>query len=202
MQLTAEDFAALGFWEDVTPEEQIVVYGMDFGDDYVLLTDELGRTPAQAQAIIVAAVYDGSDCFLWGREIKDFAALKELCQGREPGSSEIFKRFGRLQITQKIKSRTVSLKKTVLFFYSRANTASTLAVILTAPVSITVAPSALLVMAILRYSGLLPPPLFMLTLSSLPKRRPPAPAKTAACSFAFCTASPASCRCSSSLFLR
>jgi hypothetical protein len=32
MQLTAEDFAGLGFWEDATPEEQIIVYGMDFGD--------------------------------------------------------------------------------------------------------------------------------------------------------------------------
>lgn len=101
MQLTAEDFAALGFWENVTPEEQIIVYGMDFGDDYVLLTDELGRTPAQAQAIIVAAVYDGSDCFLWGREIKDFAALKELCQGREPGSSEILNALADYKLPKK-----------------------------------------------------------------------------------------------------
>lgn len=90
MQLTAADFAALGFWEDATPEEQIIVYGMDFGDNYILLTDELGRTPADGSAILVAAAYDGSDCFLWGRELKDFTALKQLCTANAPGSDELF----------------------------------------------------------------------------------------------------------------
>ncbi len=90
MQLTAADFAVLGFWEDVTPEEQITVYGMDFGDNYLLLTDELGKTPTDSSAIIVAAAYDGSDCFLWGKELKDFAALRQLCAGQTPGSDELF----------------------------------------------------------------------------------------------------------------
>lgn len=90
MQLTAADFAALGFWEDATAEEQIIVYGMDFGDNYILLTDELGRTPADGSAILVAAAYDGSDCFLWGKELKDFAALKQLCTANAPGSDELF----------------------------------------------------------------------------------------------------------------
>lgn len=90
MQLTAADFAALGFWEDATPEEQIIVYGMDFGDNYILLTDELGRTPTDGSAILVAAAYDSSDCFLWGRELKDFAALKQLCTANAPGSDELF----------------------------------------------------------------------------------------------------------------
>ena len=90
MQLTAEDFAVLGFWEDVTPEEQIIVYGMDFGDNYLLLTDELGKTPTDSSAIIVAAAYDGSDCFLWGKELKNFAALKQLCTDNAPGSDALF----------------------------------------------------------------------------------------------------------------
>ena len=42
--LTALDFEKLGFWEDTTPEENITVYGMDFNDDYILLTDEDGKT--------------------------------------------------------------------------------------------------------------------------------------------------------------
>ena len=45
MQITAADFEKLGFWEDETPEEKIIVYGMDFDDAYIMLTDDLGKTP-------------------------------------------------------------------------------------------------------------------------------------------------------------
>ena len=87
--LTAADFEKLGFWEDTTPEENITVYGMDFGDDYILLTDEDGKTVLDPKKFIVVAAYDQEDCFLWGVELKDFAALKELCAQFPAGSSEL-----------------------------------------------------------------------------------------------------------------
>lgn len=79
MKLTAQDFENIGFWEDVTPEEQIIIYGMDLDSCYLILTDELGKTPAEDNKIIVVAAYDDNDCFLWGKELKNFAALKEIC---------------------------------------------------------------------------------------------------------------------------
>lgn len=88
--LTAADFDQLGFWEDATPEESITVYGMDFGTDYIMLTDDLGKTPLDAKKFIVVAAYDEADCFLWGVELKNFAALKELCAQYAPGSAELF----------------------------------------------------------------------------------------------------------------
>ncbi len=87
--LTATDFASLGFWEDTTPEENITVYGMDFGSDYVVLTDDLGKTPLDAKRFIVVAAYDDNDCFLWGVELKNFAALKTLCGQYPAGSGEL-----------------------------------------------------------------------------------------------------------------
>lgn len=87
--LTAADFDKLGFWEDTTPEENITVYGMDFGTDYIMLTDDLGKTPVDAKKFIVVAAYDEADCFLWGVELKNFAALKELCTQYAPGSAEL-----------------------------------------------------------------------------------------------------------------
>ncbi len=87
--LTAADFEKLGFWEDTTPEENITVYGMDFGSDYVVLTDDLGKTPLDAKGFIVVAAYDANDCFLWGVELKNFAALKTLCGQYPAGSSEL-----------------------------------------------------------------------------------------------------------------
>ena len=87
--LTAADFEKLGFWEDTTPEENITVYGMDFGSDYVVLTDDLGKTPLDAKKFMVVAAYDDSDCFLWGVELKNFAALKTLCGQYPAGSSEL-----------------------------------------------------------------------------------------------------------------
>ena len=87
--LTALDFEQLGFWEDATPEENITVYGMDFGDDYILLTDEDGKTVLDPKKFIVVAAYDQEDCFLWGVELKNFSALKELCAQCPAGSSEL-----------------------------------------------------------------------------------------------------------------
>ena len=87
--LTALDFEKLGFWEDATPEENITVYGMDFGTDYIMLTDDLGNTPVDAKKFIVVAAYNDEDCFLWGVELKNFAALKELCSQHEAGSAEL-----------------------------------------------------------------------------------------------------------------
>ena len=87
--LTAADFDKLGFWEDTTPEENITVYGMDFGTDYIMLTDDLGKTPVDAKKFIVVAAYDDSDCFLWGVELKNFAALQDLCNTYTAGSPEL-----------------------------------------------------------------------------------------------------------------
>lgn len=87
--LTALDFEKLGFWKDATPEENITVYGMDFGTDYIMLTDDLGNTPVDAKKFIVVAAYNEEDCFLWGVELKNFAALKELCSQHEAGSAEL-----------------------------------------------------------------------------------------------------------------
>ena len=87
--LTALDFEKLGFGEDTTPEENITVYGMDFDDDYILLTDEDGKTVLDPKKFIVVAAYDQEDYFLRGVELKNFSALKELCAQSPAGSSEL-----------------------------------------------------------------------------------------------------------------
>ena len=87
--LTALDFEKLGFWEDATPEENITVSGMDFGTDYIMLTDDLGNTPVDPKKYIVVAAYDDADCFLWGVELKDFAALQSLCAQYPAHSPEL-----------------------------------------------------------------------------------------------------------------
>ena len=43
MQITAADFEKLGFWEDETPEEKIIVYGMDFDDAYSVVISSLAN---------------------------------------------------------------------------------------------------------------------------------------------------------------
>lgn len=87
--LTAADFAKLGFWEDSTPEENITVYGMDFDSEYIVLTDDLGKTPLDAKRFIVVAAYDEGDSFLWGVELKNFAALAALCAQYPAESNEL-----------------------------------------------------------------------------------------------------------------
>ena len=66
-----KEFEALGCWSAPTEEEHISVYGLDFDNCYIIFTDLDGKTP-------VAACYDDRDAFMWGKELKDFAALKAL----------------------------------------------------------------------------------------------------------------------------
>lgn len=73
-----KEFEALGCWNAPTEEEHISVYGLDFDNCYIIFTDLDGKTPADANASIVAACYDNRDAFMWGKELKDFAALKAL----------------------------------------------------------------------------------------------------------------------------
>ena len=61
-----------------TEEEHISVYGLDFDNCYIIFTDLDGKTPVDAKAPVVAACYDDRDAFMWGKELKDFAALKAL----------------------------------------------------------------------------------------------------------------------------
>jgi len=89
--LSTEDFEKLGFWWDETPEEGIKIYGMDFGSDYIVITDELGKTPWKGNEFLVVAAYNEDDCFLWGKELKDFPALIELCEQYPAESPELFK---------------------------------------------------------------------------------------------------------------
>ena len=87
--LTAKDFEKINFWEDTTPEENITVYGMDFAEAYIFITDANGTTPADPQKPLIIAAYDESGSFLWFNELPDFAALQALCQGKEPASDEL-----------------------------------------------------------------------------------------------------------------
>ena len=89
--LTNEDFEKLGFWWDETPEEGIKIFGMDFGTDYIVVTDELGKTPWKGNEFLVVAAYNEDDCFLWGKDLKGFPALKELCEKFSAGSPELLK---------------------------------------------------------------------------------------------------------------
>ena len=91
-----KEFEALGCWSAPTEEEHISVYGLDFDNCYIIFTDldgktpvdadncyiiftDLdGKTPVDAKAPVVAACYDDRDAFMWGKELKDFAALKAL----------------------------------------------------------------------------------------------------------------------------
>lgn len=82
------EFELLGCWESATEEENIVVYGMDFEDAeaFVVFTDDAGKTPAEAEAPLVAACYSDDDCFKWGKELESFAAWQQLCTQYQPGS--------------------------------------------------------------------------------------------------------------------
>ena len=73
-----KEFEALGCWSAPTEEEHISVYGLDFDNCYIIFTDLDGKTPVDAKAPVVAACYDDRDAFMWGKELKDFAALKAL----------------------------------------------------------------------------------------------------------------------------
>ena len=63
----AKEFEQLGCWESATEEENIVIYGMDFEDEkvFIVFTDDMGKTPVDAKASLVAACYSEDDCFYW-----------------------------------------------------------------------------------------------------------------------------------------
>ena len=67
----AKEFEQLGCWESATEEENIVIYGMDFEDEkvFIVFTDDMGKTPVDAKASLVAACYSEDDCFYWGKEL-------------------------------------------------------------------------------------------------------------------------------------
>lgn len=87
--LTAKDFEKLNFWEDTTPEENITIYGMDFDNAYIFITDDNGTTPVDSKKSLIVAAYDDANSFLWFNELPNFAALEALCQGMEPSSQEL-----------------------------------------------------------------------------------------------------------------
>ncbi len=99
--LTAADFAKLGFWADTTPEENITVYGMDFATEYIMLTNDLGATPIDEKKFIVVAAYDDAGCFLWGVELKNFAALKKLCAQYPAESAELLQALKEYKLPKK-----------------------------------------------------------------------------------------------------
>lgn len=87
-------FAELGFWEDTTEEEQETVFGMDFpGGSYVMVTNDNGRMPEDEQQNLVLACYDQNDCYLWGSEFKNLAALQAVCKKAVPESAELLTAF-------------------------------------------------------------------------------------------------------------
>lgn len=88
--LTAKDFEKLNFWEDTTPEENITVYGMDFADAYIFITDDNGTTPVEPKKPLIVAAYDDANSFLWFNELPNFAALEQLCAGKQAESQELF----------------------------------------------------------------------------------------------------------------
>ena len=92
--LTTE-FEDLGFWETTTEEDDIVIYGMDFPDtdSYILITDDAGKTVTTHGKVIVVACYDEKECFLWGKEIRDFDALTELVEEFKPETQELLEKI-------------------------------------------------------------------------------------------------------------
>ncbi len=84
-------FEKLGFWESETEEEHIAIFGMDFPSEqsYIIITDDAGNTPEDENKSIVVACYSDDDCFKWGKELEDFAALEEIATANQPESKEL-----------------------------------------------------------------------------------------------------------------
>ena len=101
-QLSSE-FEKLGFWESETEEEHITIFGMDFpsAQSYIIITDEAGTTPEHEDKPIVVACYSDDDCFKWGKELEDFAALAAICAANPPESKEMLEALQNYTLTKK-----------------------------------------------------------------------------------------------------
>lgn len=84
-------FEKLGFWESETEEEHITIFGMDFpsSQSYIIVTDDAGKTPEAEDAPLVVACYTDDDCFKWGKELENFAALAAIATANAPESAEM-----------------------------------------------------------------------------------------------------------------
>lgn len=93
----------LGFWESETEEEHIAIFGMDFPSEqsYVIITDDAGNTPEDEGKPLVVACYSDDDCFKWGKELEDFAALEEIAAANPPESKELLEALQNYTITKK-----------------------------------------------------------------------------------------------------
>ncbi len=90
MQDFDTNFEKLGFWKDITEEDKIEVFGMDFEDGtYIIITDDAGKTPLDKTKGLILACYDSRDSFIWGSEFKNFAALEKVCQGKTECTGEL-----------------------------------------------------------------------------------------------------------------
>lgn len=87
----AKEFEQLGCWESATEEENIVIYGMDFEDEkvFIVFTDDMGKTPVDAKASLVAACYSEDDCFYWGKELENFAPGNICATNTNPALSAL-----------------------------------------------------------------------------------------------------------------
>ncbi|HIU64156.1 MAG TPA: hypothetical protein IAB06_03835 [Candidatus Avacidaminococcus intestinavium] len=103
MDTLANEFIQTGFWEDLTEEENITIFGMDFPTQnaYIIITDSDGRTPLTSSSSLVVAAYDLDDCFLWAKEIADYPSLKELLNLYPAQSIELFQNLKNYSLPKK-----------------------------------------------------------------------------------------------------
>lgn len=99
----AQEFERLGCWESATEEENIIIYGLDFEDEkvFVVFTDEMGKTPMDAAAPLVAACYSDDDYFKWGKELENFAAWQQLCADHKTGSTALLQALAAYELPKK-----------------------------------------------------------------------------------------------------
>jgi len=84
-----KEFEALGFTEEMD-EFEVITYVMDFpGGQYVIVSDDNGKTPVRAKQNLVLACYDGEGRYIWGSECKTFMELEKICAEHKAGSPEL-----------------------------------------------------------------------------------------------------------------
>lgn len=103
MSALVADFERLGFWKTETAEENITVFTMDFPSlkAYIIITNDDGSTPTDPEAPIVAACYSNDDCFQWGKELENFAALEKIFASYPPCSPELMAALGDYSLPSK-----------------------------------------------------------------------------------------------------